>query len=46
MNKIEVIEKIIKDRFPRIASEFNFKIKKYSYFKYKGKYIMKVTFSK
>jgi len=46
LNKIESINKVIKERFPRIGEEFGYKIKNYSYFKYKGKFIMKVVFSK
>jgi hypothetical protein len=36
----------VKDRFPRIAEEFDYKIKSYGAFKYKGKIIMKVVFIK
>lgn len=46
LNKIEIIEKIIKDRFPTIGEEFDFNIKDYSYFKYKNNYIMKIVFTK
>ena len=46
LNKIESINKVIKERFPRIGKEFGYKVKDYSYFKYKGKFIMKVVFSK
>lgn len=46
LNKIESINKVIKERFPRIGEEFGYKIKDFSYFKYKGKFIMKVVFSK
>ena len=46
LNKTEIITKIVKDRFPRIGEEFEFKIKNYEYFKYRGKYIMKIIFEK
>lgn len=46
LNKIEVIEKIAKERFPRIAKEFGFKLESHNYFKYKGKFITKITFVK
>jgi len=46
LSKVESIEKIIKDRFPRIGKEFGYVIKEYDYFMYKGKFIMKVVFSK
>jgi hypothetical protein len=44
LNKTESINKIINERFPRIGNEFDFIIKEYDYFKYKGKFIMKVIF--
>ena len=46
LNKIEVIEKTAKERFPRIAQEFGFKIESHNYFKYKGKFIAKIIFVK
>lgn len=46
LSKVESIEKIIKNRFPRIGDEFLFKIKEWNYFKYKGKFIMKIVFIK
>jgi len=46
LTKTDSIEKIVRDRFPRIGQEFGFKIKEYNYFKYKGKFIMKVVFYK
>lgn len=46
LNKIESINKIIKERFPRIGEEFGYKIKDFSYFKYKGKFIINIIFSK
>ena len=46
LDKIESINKVIKERFPRIGEEFGYKIKDFSYFKHKGKFIMKVVFSK
>ena len=45
LNKTESINKVINNRFPRIGEEFGFKIINYEYFKYKGKFIMKVVFS-
>jgi hypothetical protein len=44
--KTDSIEKVIRDRFPRIGQEFGFKIKGYNYLKHKGKFIMKVVFYK
>lgn len=46
LNKTESIEKIINDRFPRIGEEFGYVIEGYDYFKYKGYYIMSVSFIK
>ena len=46
LTKTDSIEKVIRDRFPRIGQEFGFKIKEYDYFKHKGKFIMKVVFYK
>lgn len=46
LDKIESINKVIKERFPRIGEEFGYKIRDFSYFKYKGKFIMKVVFFK
>jgi len=46
LSKTDTISKIVKDRFPRIGEEFGFKLKKYNYFKFRGKYIMKVVFHK
>lgn len=46
LNKIESINKVIKERFPRIGEEFGYKIKNFNYFKHKGKFVMKVVFSK
>jgi hypothetical protein len=46
LNKVECIEKIIKERFPRIGYEFGFNIESYDYFKFKNKYIMKIIFKK
>ena len=40
------INKVIKERFPRIGEEFGYKIKDFNYFKHKGKFVMKVVFSK
>jgi len=37
--------KVINERFPRIAQEFNFKLKKFEILKRKGKYIMKIIFA-
>ena len=46
LNKIDAIEKVITERFPRIGEEFGYIIKDYNYFKYKGKFIMNVIFLK
>lgn len=46
LSKTEVIENIINVRFPRIAEEFGYVIDDSEYFKYRGKYVMKITFSK
>ena len=46
LNKEESINKVIKERFPRIGEEFGYTIKDFSYFKFRGKFIMKVVFSK
>jgi hypothetical protein len=46
LTKTDSIERVIRDRFPRIGKEFGFKIKEYNYFKHKGKFIMKVVFYK
>lgn len=46
LNKTDAITKVITERFPRIGEEFGYTIKDFSYFKHKGKYIMKVIFSK
>ena len=46
MKKEDIIEKKINQRFTKIGDEFGFIIKSYDYFKYKGKYIMKIIFSK
>lgn len=46
LDKKTIIEKIINERFPRIAAEFNLNIKDYNYFIYKGKYIMKIIFQR
>lgn len=46
LSKSESIKKVVRDRFPRIAQEFGYVIKKLEAFKYKGKFIMKVYFMK
>ena len=46
LDKINSIKKVINERFPRIGQEFGFKIKEFDFFKYKGKFIMKVIFYK
>lgn len=46
LNKTESINKVITERFPRIGKEFGYQIKNFTYFKHKGKFIMKVVFSK
>jgi len=46
LGKDLIIEKIIKERFPRIAEEVNYKINNYDYFRHDGIYIMKITFTK
>ena len=43
LSKTEAIEKFIKERFTKITEEFNLSIIKYDYFKFRGKYIMKIT---
>jgi hypothetical protein len=45
MIKTDAINKVINERFPRIAQEFNFKLKNFEILKRKGKYIMKITFA-
>lgn len=46
LNKTDSIEKVIRDRFPRIGQEFGFKIKEYDYFIHDEEFIMKVVFYK
>lgn len=46
LNKKEAIEKVIKDRFPRIAEEFEMKIKSFNYFVHNDEFIMKVVFER
>lgn len=46
LTKEEVINSIINKRFPRIGEEFDYNIDSFEYFKYNGKYIMKIVFIK
>jgi len=46
LKKTDVIDKIINNRFPRVASEFGFAVKSGEYFKCNGKFIMKIIFVK
>ena len=46
LDKKDAIKKVINDRFPRIAEEFEMKIKSFNYFIHNDEYIMKVVFVK
>ncbi len=46
LTKTDSIEKVIRDRFPRIGQEFGFKIKEFDYFIHEDEFIMKVVFYK
>jgi hypothetical protein len=45
LTKIQVIEKLISDRFPVIANEFDLKVMDYEIYKTNGNYIMKIILS-